>query len=351
MGRVEALFLRYGNPSNGWTPFCDEAFTEENAQAVCEILGYKYGRKHYAANVTFPTAAQPGTTQRLRNLDCSAPARRRLRSSSAGAGASQGLRRAGRRLQGLDEFGEYDTGSVWGRYPQEVDIQSSGNPSSDSSCKAERLWYPCDTSRHLAGAECSNTVFTTAPPPMALPPSPPPPPPDKSPFVRYVLDEAGWGPHGDEHVIEPNLCTSTDPLNPCPGRAELLVPSPSDPSQTVFAPLCGFDPAVKPDFADRVAQHVCDMVYDAPATKTHGVMVTGKAGAVAFAIPSGPVTAEGHFDPSKVAAWAHITAPTNPDDVYRPARLMQGNPDFKVTSEPCTSGLLFSVTCSLIQAD
>ncbi|KAG2494509.1 hypothetical protein HYH03_007277 [Edaphochlamys debaryana] len=338
-GRVEVIpRTAYGIYEDAWTPFCDSSFSDDQAATVCGLLGYNYGRKYFAPAVTFPTGNEE-TYLRVSEFGCDTPSRRHLRGSSS---LSDKPRRV-RKLLEVDEFGEFEP-RVYGQMPMYGTVATSQEGLPECFVNVRRF---CEAPGHLAGAECSDEPFETAPPPMDLPPSPPPPPPSKSPFANYVSGTSMYF----SGAVEPNLCTPTDDAPSCPGRAELLVADPSDPSQPVWAPLCGFDQAAFPEFAQQLARHFCNMAANMPAEQAHGQMVFPSAGEQSYAIPTGPVTEEGYFDPSKVRLWASLPQPSDSQRLYEPARLIQDSPGFTVSAEPCPTGRLFTVDCSIVQAD
>ncbi|KAG2494510.1 hypothetical protein HYH03_007278 [Edaphochlamys debaryana] len=339
-GRVEVMPEGRWLSGASWTPFCDDEFTDGDATTICGLLGYAYGRKYYDGAVTFLSATEPRIPFRASRLYCEteldfAPPPHDFNDAPQ--------RRSSRRMLALDEFGEYDP-EIVGRRPYDALVQTQGQGRLPECSLTVRRY--CPPPGHLAGAECSDVPFETAPPPMALPPSPPPPPPSKSPFAKYVAPTSQWSPWFGDGSVEPNLCTPTDDVPYCPGRAELLVADPSDPSQPVWAPLCGFDQAAFPKFAQQLATHFCYMVGNMPAIKSTGTVVEGQAGDQSYAIPTSPVTEEGYFDPSKVRLWASLPQPSDSQGLYEPARLIQDSPGFTLSSEPCPSGKLFTVDCS-----
>ncbi|PNH00847.1 hypothetical protein TSOC_013294 [Tetrabaena socialis] len=193
----------------------------------------------------------------------------------------------------------------------------------------------CGRTGPMAGIECSA-------------------PPDKNTQVRYIPKER----------VEANLCpppadgSDADARGCQYGRVELLVASPSNASEKVWAPLCSVNTTAYRSMANDIAQVACRMYVNLPASKLHGVGgVSGELAPAPYAIPTGPNSKPGQFNPASFAAWATVPAPADPKaHVLDGKRLVQEAVGFKVrrgiwlpgclvSSKPCESGALFSVTC------
>ncbi|KAG2496573.1 hypothetical protein HYH03_005395 [Edaphochlamys debaryana] len=368
VGRVEVYFENKTewDPS-GWFPVCDDYVMNPqdlsndnagyaiNVELLCQLRGFKYGRKYYSPEVTFnktilgvelavqSVACGPRTSRRLTSgpeevTHQQAQQARALPRAQALRGGSTSSRSGGstaRRLMATDEFGEWIPYGEGGRYYTAI-LKRQG-PASDLDCMVV-IRPHCHAPGYLAAAECSNNlkrIRKPMPPMIPEPPSPPPPPPSKAPFVRLL-------------PLEPNLCANASAAScPCVDkesdecghkrRAERLVADPRDPSKTVWAPLCAFPPGTVHGFMDAVAKHACNMENNWPGNPTRRPF-GGVEEPWSYPIPSGPVSAGG-FDPSGVTAWASQAPPKDGTTPYKPARIMQDNEGFTVSTDPCPYGI------------
>ncbi|KAG2497018.1 hypothetical protein HYH03_005021 [Edaphochlamys debaryana] len=328
-----------------WRPMCDVgSYSDELAQTMCELLGYKYGRKYYTAAVNSrPYNAAVAADWRTHpvdymycgDVDDTAGHRRLLRDvprrqhtgaerlgaeGRAGSGAASSnamLRgRTGRDLQSVF-FGE-------------VNIPAAAKVS------CEFRMGSCNFTGPLAGLECANKPFKPLPSPSPSPSpseSQPPPPPPKQASIRLRGDFAGA-----LDALEPNLCD----LGDCSfGRAEIQVEDPSKPGELVWAPLCA---PLNMSSADWLVDIACKQATGYPDSMPGTIWhVNGEPGEP-FPVPTGNVTTPGDFDPAAYPVWASVVGEETDAEPQRIQDLTLA------LNASCPGEALLSLRCSILMA-
>ncbi|KXZ42232.1 hypothetical protein GPECTOR_178g241 [Gonium pectorale] len=273
---------------------------------MCQLLGYPYGRHIYSDELIYRTGTlllnvpvvmvgcapktSPGSGRRLLGRD-------KESGVVAGEGGSS-LVPGNRRQLGIPPTGYIDTAPD---APYECQVKSG----------------LCDRAGPLVALECS---------------------PWGSGNIRLASGaEYSWLWSRVFKRLEPNLCNDTTPgSSRCTyARVEVEVPAPGGGNGAVWAPLCAPPPNVS---AFNLANLACRQALGLTPTTSVRYM----PGHWTFDIPQGPVTTDGHFDPSKYAAWANIMG-GDPWSVLA----VQDLP-LNVTSSPCAGGQLFAMVCSQV---
>lgn len=295
-----------------WRPLCyDVSFTNDVARTVCNLMGYNYGRMYYTSEVAYrePNDTATEADMPFESLTCwdyNAP--EWFNPPPGGVDGDGGSRR----LRSLPEAQE---GRV--AVPRSEFKQCSFYSGS------------CDYSGPLVGIECSGAAMPPAPPPPPLPPGSPARPPSPMLLIRVVGGTVYFG------LLELNLCPDGSQECLQKGRVELLVPDPTNPGHSVWAPVCAV-----PDFiANAVADVACKQAFDWPFTQDTWPVLRGTA-KPPLPIPTGHVDpGMNNFDPASYSAWVTVLGGTLGGYVMQDLQL-------QVTKERCFDGNMLSVSCS-----
>ncbi|KAG2449418.1 hypothetical protein HYH02_005567 [Chlamydomonas schloesseri] len=349
-GRLEVSSLdgwlnEYEEGAVAWRPVCNMVgFDDNDAQVMCELLGYTYGRLYYSDEVVrrAPNDTATDIDMPIENLDCSPnhapPATEVVDPTASGGrrlllhGAASSLRRDRALLSSAFRRGTVDI-------PADAPYRCEFYQRTETSC---------DYTGPLVGVECALQPFPPAPPPPPSPPSPPDAPPARDVLLKVYGNGPGTASGGD---LESNLCVppaadaedpqaAADEYDMCRSstRADMLITEPAS-GQQAFAALCAIDDDY--DLALLVANTLCKQMVDYPSSRysSYGGTVLPsipipEADPPADALP--PV-----FVPSAYAdKWATIIG-GEPNPRYPALQQM----DFTVGSS-CASGRLFAYKCT-----
>ncbi|KAG2449417.1 hypothetical protein HYH02_005566 [Chlamydomonas schloesseri] len=369
-GRLEIAAVEYDGTVN-WRPVCASGeFDNKVAQVMCEMMGYIYGRTYYTAEVAFNTSlsASQQTVDSIQYCLPNTPMPPASVYSDAppvSEDQSGGGHRHYRRRRTLMYAGGSLTAAGAGAQQQQQQQQSRqlrrvGGARGLAAVRLYNIDAPLDAPYFcaftvgscrsaafgpLAGVECALFEFPPAPPPPPAPPrtplTPPAPPPLSSTIRMF-----GGSPRGAKPAVEPNLCSGTLPNWPgCStyGRVELLLVSNGN-GNLIWAPLCLPSPdgsISSTQLASQLAVKACKQVLNWSKNVKPVFYVNGYPLSPGFAIPSSPVTSPYDFDPAKYPGWVsvvggNLTSATTLQDL-----------DLVVLDQPCPSGYMFGVQCSI----
>eukprot|EP00198_Chlamydomonas_reinhardtii_P009055 XP_001698392.1 predicted protein [Chlamydomonas reinhardtii] len=303
----------YEEGAVAWRPVCNMfGIDDSDAQVMCELLGYTYGRLYYDDEVNRRPPNDTATEYDLpiENLDCSPNHAPPTSEIDATSGARRLLSRRALR-----------SGAI---YTGKVDIPAEASWRCTFALRTEKS---CDYTGPLVGVECSS-------------------PPSR----RALLRTYGSGPNTYE-PLESNLCAppAEDAEDPeaaaleyeiCTGstRADLMLAESS--GSEVMAALCAIDE--DEELAILVADTVCKQMADYSGEK-------GSSGYLSTVLPSLQIP---EADPSTDALppvfqastyankWVTITG-GQPDATYPALQQM----DYTV-GDSCASGRLFAFRCT-----
>lgn len=300
-GRVEVSYKIPGLEVR-WLPLCGVHFTDEQAQIMCQMLGYRFGRKYYSTEAVYPARpSNAGSGYSPVNLSyCDAEGGRR--------------RRRGRSLQSL--------------FAGEVNAP----PTAPYRCYIAYAGPECPDTGPFAAVECAGRPFPPAPPPPPTPPAPPPPPVSKKDTIRLI----GGRSIDASSLLEPNLCVgkAQELCQSGYSRVELLVADASGSGQEVWSPVCYPEDE---QLGAKLAKLVCEQFYYYPWAKTIPWYVSSAPGPVAFPILQGD-TAPGGFTPDAYTTYTSFGGSVEASTYYLQQTSLQ------LSSTPCDTGLM-AVQC------
>ncbi|GFR46308.1 hypothetical protein Agub_g7873 [Astrephomene gubernaculifera] len=295
---------------------CDaHDFSNNEAETMCTLLGFGFGRKYYGSDAT----GRPGTTGRpVSHLICHNETSTHRRS-----------------LMGADdrEGSSYSRQQGHSRTLTELSAYVNLPKSSGFVCTIDTV-STCPAIAPLAAVQCSNKPL---PPEPSPPPSSPTAPPPKSSYLRMY----GGNGYYDGTRLERNICNKT--LNEdCRywGRVEVQVAGAG--GKPVWAPLCAPKSTLRMDIEQLVCLQMYD--WDPVADRLRGVL-SGYS-STPISIPSGKfVSKAGNFNPAQYTRWAtviggNITTANKIQDLQ-----------LKVTAARCSTGAMLAVHCSMLVAD
>ncbi|GIL91835.1 hypothetical protein Vretifemale_19419 [Volvox reticuliferus] len=269
-----------------WATLCDDgSFTTYEAMHICQKCGFLYGRPYYASGVNTFGADEVDRPDTFGNIIC--------------YGDGQSVPTDLYPIARLLLFDEYE---MW--------------------CNVFRSTCP---SQVLVGLECSNNPFPTASPPPPVPPRPPPPPfppPSMQNDIKLIVVDDNQVPH----------------IN----RVELRVNSSSDghTGPSVWAPLCA--PSNDDVYGYYERTFGLTICKQADGFKTSPFRFYAGVEFIKYALPTGPISSLGGFDPAQYTRW--VTVVGNFD-----AYTVQGM-TLEVSSQPCASGFILGLRCFEVMA-
>ncbi|GIM02428.1 hypothetical protein Vretimale_7300 [Volvox reticuliferus] len=276
-GRLEVKVGPYPYPE--WVTLCDDgSFTTYEAMHICQKCGFLYGRPYCASGVNSFGADEVDRPNTMGTIVCD------------GDGESM-----------PDAF-ILTYLLLFANYPMSCNVFPSTCPN-----------------QVLVGLECSNNPFPTASPPPPVPPRPPPPPfppPSMQNDIKLIVVDSNQVPHIS--------------------RVELRVNSSSDghTGPPVWAPLCA--PSNEYGYYDERTFGLT-MCKQADGFKTSQFQFYDDADLIKYALPTGPTSSLGGFDPAMYTRW--VTVVGNFD-----AYTVQGM-TLEVSSQPCASGFILGLQC------
>ncbi|KAG2433295.1 hypothetical protein HXX76_008362 [Chlamydomonas incerta] len=361
-GRLEISSADYDGEVT-WRPVCASSyFGDAQAQIMCEMMGYVYGRTYFSAEVSYLNTSESATPQTADSLFCMSNSPTPPSSSDSPPTDDQfGGRRRRRLLHNVAASDRTDganshAGAISAIANGAAARQAAGGRAAGAHRRGLRSMrsyrinspldapYTCsftlgscdDTLGPLVGIECSLFELPPAPPPPPSPPSPPPAPPPLSSTIRLVGSIRPWA-----SKVESNLCSSTTANWPgCSlfGRVELQL-SDAD-GNHIWAPLC-VPPSDGSVSLSQLAPKACKQALNWSRNVKPVFAVNGYPLLPGWAIPTGPVTSAGDFNQADYHVWVSVVG----GDLSAAATLQ--DLDLMVMTEPCPSGYMFGVQCSI----
>ncbi|GIM12846.1 hypothetical protein Vretimale_16080 [Volvox reticuliferus] len=327
-GRVEVLPMNSAN----WVQVCgDETFSDSSAQALCQMLGYNFGRKYYTTETALPL--NPNNVASW--LRCYPKNNgRRLNEEVIMSGdddlaedANHHAARQGRKLR-----------SVMAWYI---------NATSKAPFSCQFRVSICNPAGPVAGLQCAKTLKQLPPasPPPPSPPTPPPSPPAVANTIRIFMNIADPTPDGRP---EPNLCNNPNTSSICPynGRVEIEVGSPdSSTPGKIWAPVCNVADSL---LAERVARLACTQRFQEKARPwlPNKWFISASVSSIPFYIPPATQAVNtGDFDPAAVKGYVTITG-GNVEGAQKLQDLQ-----YQVSTNPCADGAMFAFYCYMASND
>ncbi|EFJ45246.1 hypothetical protein VOLCADRAFT_106062 [Volvox carteri f. nagariensis] len=320
-----------------WFPVCAEVFTDATAATMCQLLGYKDGRRYASASVTNSSVKGIFSATKLSCSDSPYWRRRRGLMMSRHHEGDPASTTDGDSASKLANDGE--SIELYGNRHSHQSRQRVLSYTSFAVDIPDEIGLHCSfilggclPRGPFAGIQCSNSSM----PP--LPPSPPSPP-SPFPYQDYVQVIGGFTA---KDTVESNLC----PLDPafCKtyGRLMMKVAAPGGGGQ-VWAPVC----AVKSyALRDKIAWVACQQANNWPSLmRFRPSIVTSHVPASGdLIVPRGAAinATAGDFNPAAYSAW--VTILDLPGNQTR--MLQEGN--LTVSSKPCVN--LFALYCIVLNA-
>ncbi|GIL91839.1 hypothetical protein Vretifemale_19419 [Volvox reticuliferus] len=283
-GRLEVKVGPYPYPE--WVTLCDDgSFTTYEAMLICQKCGFLYGRPYYANGINSFGADEVYRPDTVGNIICK--------------GDGESIPPDAFVITRLLFFDQYE---MW--------------------CYVFQSTCP---NQVLVGLECSNNPFPTASPPPPVPPRPPPPPfppPSMQNDIKLIVVDDNQVPH----------------IN----RVELRVNSSSDghTGPSVWAPLCA--PSNDDVYGYYERTFGLTICKQADGFKTSPFRFYAGVEFIKYALPTGPISSLGGFDPAQYTRW--VTVVGNFD-----AYTVQGM-TLEVSSQPCASGFILGLRCFEVMA-
>ncbi|GIL91840.1 hypothetical protein Vretimale_7300 [Volvox reticuliferus] len=273
-------------PDGEWVTLCDDgSFTTYEAMLICQKCGFLYGRPYYANGINSFGADEVYRPDTVGNIICK--------------GDGESIPPDAFVITRLLFFDQYE---MW--------------------CYVFQSTCP---NQVLVGLECSNNPFPTASPPPPVPPRPPPPPfppPSMQNDIKLIVVDDNQVPH----------------IN----RVELRVNSSSDghTGPSVWAPLCA--PSNDDVYGYYERTFGLTICKQADGFKTSPFRFYAGVEFIKYALPTGPISSLGGFDPAQYTRW--VTVVGNFD-----AYTVQGM-TLEVSSQPCASGFILGLRCFEVMA-
>ncbi|GIL60300.1 hypothetical protein Vafri_14929 [Volvox africanus] len=329
-GRLEVL-PRQPWATNGWVQVCDDTLTDLTAQNLCKMLGYRFGRKYYTAEVAFPVNV---THIKAGYISCYQQTNsRRLDEEMITTSTAD------------DTITAEDPGVVH-HQGRKLLAPSIGfiNATSKAPFTCRFRVGTCNPLGPVAGLQCANIrkSLQPAPPPPPSPPTPPPSPPAVANYIHII----GNIIPGLDGAVEPNLCNAPNTAYTCLnyGRVEIEVNSPDTTNpEKIWAPVCNI---TDPLLASKVAKLACEQRYQEKKRPwlPYVWYIWASVSPTPFYIPNQAVNPD-DFNPAAVKGYVNIMGGD-----FNNANKLQ-DLEYQVSTKRCDQNAMFAFSCSLASND